>query len=628
MKQSILPPHGGCGLINRIVPELERDQLMKEAENYPVYRISDADLSVFYRMADGALSPLEGPMDQAEFNQVLDQEVIERDGKKYAWSIPLAFPIYKEEAQKLEKGTTVAVENEKGELIGTLEINDVYPFDKKKYNETVYGTNRNDHPGARIFNDDPRDYLLGGKIWALPQPRNSNFGQYMLSPLETRVLFEKKGWERIVGFQTRNALHRAHEYAMVHAAERLTREGYFTGTVLNPLVGATKSDDIPADVRMRTYEALIEDRWIGYGDKDEELWKSKGYELDDQMLLVGLDMKMFYAGPKEAVMHAIYRQNYGFTDIVIGRKHADAPFDDGTPIWGDFDAHEKFDQLKGELHIQPVKVGFAAFFKEINRVGLISEFEPKGYHTVFISGKEVRRTLKSGEDVDERILRKPVGDILKDYFLSANGGASEGDKKKSTNVVWHDTVIGKSQREKKNGHKGVVVWMTGLSGCGKSTIATALQKRLFEMDAQVFILDGDNVRHGLNGDLGFSPEDREENIRRIGEVAHLFAEAATIAITSFISPYKKDRERARKLNEEGDFIEIYVKAPLSICEKRDPKGLYKKARQGVIPEFTGISAPYEEPDNAELVIETDKLDVEQSVDKIIEHFKNNGILFK
>jgi adenylyl-sulfate kinase len=221
-----------------------------------------------------------------------------------------------------------------------------------------------------------------------------------------------------------------------------------------------------------------------------------------------------------------------------------------------------------------------------------------------------------------------VGDILKDYFLSANGGASEEDKKKSTNVVWHDTVIGKSEREKKNGHKGVVVWMTGLSGCGKSTIATALQKRLFEMDAQVFILDGDNVRHGLNGDLGFSPEDREENIRRIGEVAHLFAEAANIAITSFISPYKKDRDRARKLNEQGDFVEIYVKAPLSICEKRDPKGLYKKARQGVIPEFTGISAPYEEPENPELVIETDKLDVEQSVDAIIEYFKSKGILLK
>lgn len=626
MKHSLLPPHGGCGLINRIVPELERENLMHEVKDYQIYQISNSDLSIFYRMADGALSPLTGPMDEKIFNRVLDEEVIESHGEQYAWSIPLAFPIHKSDAEKLSKGETVAVENENGEFVGTLEITDIYPFDKKKYNETVYGTNRNDHPGARIFNEDPRDYLLGGEIWAFPQPKDPGFGRYMLTPAETRNLFTKRRWEKVVAFQTRNALHRAHEYAMVYAAEQLTKEGYFTGTVLNPLVGATKSDDIPADVRMKTYEALIEGKWIGYGDKDEELWQSKGYDLDDEMLLIGLDMKMFYAGPKEAVMHAIYRQNYGFTNIVIGRKHADAPFDDGTPIWGDFNAHQKFDQLNGKLEIQPVKVGFAAYFKEINRVGLISEFQPKGYQSVSISGKEVRKKLKNGEDVDERILRKPVGDILKAY-LSSNGEASVEDKKKSTNVVWHDTVISKKEREKKNSHKGVVVWLTGLSGCGKSTIATELEKKLFDMHAHVFILDGDNVRHGLNGDLGFSPEDREENIRRIGEVAHLFAEAGVIAITSFISPYRKDRDRARNLNEKGDFIEIHVTAPLSICEKRDPKGLYKKARQGVIPEFTGISAPYEEPENAEITIETDKLSVEESVDKIIGYFHNHKVLF-
>jgi sulfate adenylyltransferase len=626
MTKDLLPPHGGCGLVNRIIPELERENLANKAKDYNVYKISDADLSVFYRIADGALSPLSGPMNQDEFNQVLDEEVIERNGQKYAWSIPLAFPIYKAEADKLNKGETVAVENEKGEFIGILEISDIYPFDKEKYNNTVYGTNRNDHPGARIFNEDPREYLLGGNIWAFPQPRDPNFGQYMLTPAETRNLFKKRGWEKIVAFQTRNALHRAHEYAMVYAAEQLTREGYFTGTVLNPLVGATKSDDIPADVRMRTYEALIEGRWIGYGDKDEELWQSRGYDLDDEMLLIGLDMKMFYAGPKEAVMHSIYRQNYGFTNIVIGRKHADAPFDDGTPIWGDFDAHHKFDELNGKLDIEPVKVGFAAFFKEINRVGLISEFQPKGYQSVSISGKEVRKKLKSGEDVDERILRKPVGDILKAY-LTSNGEERAEEKKKSTNVVWHDTVITKQEREKKNGHKGVVLWLTGLSGCGKSTIATELEKKLFDMDANVFILDGDNVRHGLNGDLGFSPEDREENIRRIGEVAHLFAEAGVIAITSFISPYRKDRDRARNLNEKGDFIEVHVTAPLSICEERDPKGLYKKARNGTIPEFTGISAPYEEPEDPEITLETDKLNVQESVDKIIGYFKEKGILF-
>jgi sulfate adenylyltransferase len=410
--------HGGNGLINRIVPEVERGNLKKRCCN-KTYTISDADLSVFYRIADGVLSPLEGPMNSEEFNRVLDSEQIIRRNKIYAWTIPLAFPASDEESASFCAGETVAVQNSNGEFIGTLTVEDVYPFDKNKYNHVVYGTERTDHPGARIFNDDTRTMLIGGKIWALPQPKDPRFGKYMLSPLEVRALIQSRGWERAVAFQTRNALHRAHEYALIYAVETLTREGYFTGAVLNPLVGATKSDDVPADVRMHTYEAMLENRVFGADDLDLELWQSKGLDFEDNLVLVGMDMKMFYAGPKEAIMHSIYRQNYGFTNIVIGRKHADAPYDDGSAIWGDFDAHEKFDQLNGELLIQASKVGFAAFFTEINRVGLIEEFKPRGYHTVFISGKDVRNRLQSGEDVDERIMRKCVGDVLKEFYTGA-----------------------------------------------------------------------------------------------------------------------------------------------------------------------------------------------------------------
>jgi sulfate adenylyltransferase len=617
-------PHGGNGLICRMLPEMERDRILFETKRMKTYSISDADLSIFYRIADGGLSPLEGPMDANAFHQVLEKEYIERNGVKYAWTIPIAFPVAKCDAEQLKKGETVAVKNSQNEIIGTLEIFDIYPFDKDRYNQSVYGTDRKDHPGARIFNDDPREYLLGGGIWSLPQPKDPNFGPYMLTPLEARALFDERGWERIVAFQTRNALHRAHEYALIWSVENLTRQGRFTGAVLNPLVGATKSDDVPADVRMYTYEAMIQARVFGEGDFDTDLWKEKKLDFEDHLLLIGLDMKMFYAGPKEAIMHAIYRQNYGFTDIVIGRKHADAPYDDGSPIWGDFDAHEKFDQLKGGLLIQPAKVGFAAYFEEINRVGLIDAFQPKGYHTVFISGKEVRKKLQSGEDVDQRIMRKCVADILKAFYQNKKEGKSE--KQKSANVTWHDTGIKKQDREEKNHHRGVVLWLTGLSGCGKSTIATVLQSRLFDIGCQVYILDGDNIRHGLNGDLGFSPEDREENIRRIGEVAHLFAEAGLIAITSFISPYRKDRDRARKLNKDGAFIEVYVQAPLEVCESRDPKGLYQKARDGIIPEFTGISAPYEEPKKPEILLETDKLSVEQSVERVLNYLRDNRII--
>jgi len=619
MHSPSLEPHGGKGLINRVIPEIARERIELDSERKS-YVISDADLSVFHRIADGTLSPLEGPMDSDAFNRVLEEEVIASDGRKYAWTIPISFPVSREDAENLDTGETVFVKRNDGVIIGMLEISDIFPFDKDRYNRSVYGTERKDHPGARIFNSDPRDYLLGGKIWAFKQVHDARFSRYMLSPLQARNLFRERGWERVVAFQTRNALHRAHEYALLYAVERITREGSLTGAVLNPLVGATKSDDVPADVRMHTYEALLKAGVFGEGDRDEKLWASAGYDFADELVMIGLDMKMYYAGPREAVMHAIYRQNYGFTDIVIGRKHADAPFDDGTAIWGDFDAHEKFDNLNGELLIQPARVGFAAYFKEIERVGLISEFKPRGYQPLFISGKEVRRKLQNGEPVDQRIMRREVADILTRFYSSETS-----EEKKSSNVTWHDTGIEKEDRESRTGHRGAVLWLTGLSGCGKSTVATAVQRKLFETGHQVYILDGDNVRHGLNGDLGFSPEDREENIRRIGEVAHLFADAGLITITSFISPYIKDRDRARKLNPEGDFVEVYVKAPLSICEKRDPKGLYQKAREGVIKDFTGISAPYEEPENPEIVIETDRMNVEECADRIVGYLRENGI---
>lgn len=616
-KDKPILPHGGCGLINREVLGFEGPGQQTKLAKAKSYIISRSDLSSFYRIADGGLSPLEGPMAEEEFNQVLDEEVIIRNDKRFAWTIPIAFPISKSNAGKLKVGETIAVRKVNGEVVGILEISSIYPFDKAKYNNIVYGTERIDHPGPRIVIDDPRDYLLGGKIRSIPQPKNPTFGRYMLSPKESRELFLKNKWERIVAFQTRNALHRAHEYTIVHAMQKLTREGFFAGAVLNPLIGETKSDDIPADIRMKTYEALIEHKILGHGDKDDKFWESVGYDLLDQLILIGLDIKMFYAGPKEAIMHAIYRQNYGFTDIIIGRKHADAPFDDGIAAWGDFDAHHKFDSLHGELLIKPVKIGFAAFYEELGRVGLVANYKAKGYRMISIAGKELRKKLQNGEVIDERIMRKPIAQILIEYYRNKE------DKKavKSRNLTWHNTGMTKSDRETTNRHKGAVIWLTGLSGSGKSTIAVDLQAQLFERGCQVFILDGDNIRHGLNKDLGFSPADRAENIRRIGEVAKLFAQAGFLVITSFISPYWKDRDAVRKILPQGDFLEVFVKAELAVCEKRDPKGLYKKARAGEIKEFTGISAPYQEPENPEIIIDTESATKEICAKHIIEYLE-------
>jgi sulfate adenylyltransferase len=192
--------------------------------------------------------------------------------------------------------------------------------------------------------------------------------------------------------------------------EALLRAGHNAGAVLNPLIGETKGDDVHADVRMHTYEALIEARGIGEGDSDAKLWSSRGEQVADRVVLLGLDIKMFYGGPKEAVMHAIYRQNYGFTDIVIGRKHADAPYADGSPIWGDFDAQEIFGKLGGDLKIQPLKVGFAAYYESAGRVELMEAHPDE--KPVFISGKDVRKSLLDGKEVDPRIMRPTTSRIL------------------------------------------------------------------------------------------------------------------------------------------------------------------------------------------------------------------------
>jgi sulfate adenylyltransferase len=398
--------------VNRNVSPEEAADFRSRLAGRPTLKVSDADLSTLYRLGDGGLSPLTGPMDRSTWDRVLAEEVILQGGKRYAWTIPLAFPALDEEARRLKPGETAGLVNGQGELVGSLAVRDVYPWDKATYVRSVYGTDRWDHPGGRMVESDPRTHLVGGEVRVLPQPRNPHYGQFVLSPTQTRKLFHQKDYRRVVAFQTRNPLHRAHEYALVAGLERLTRAGYFTGAVLNPLVGETKGDDVDAVTRMRTYQALIESKALGQGDQDEELWNKVGVPISDRILLLGLDIKMFYAGPKEAIMHAIYRQNFGFTDIVIGRKHADAPFEDGKDIWDGLAAQRKFDELKGELFIQPVKVGFAAYYEELGRVGLVDEYGPRGYKQVSISGRELREKLRAGELPDPRVMRPETARIL------------------------------------------------------------------------------------------------------------------------------------------------------------------------------------------------------------------------
>jgi sulfate adenylyltransferase len=409
----LIAPHGGLSEpVCRTVSEQERDAFLAEAGALVKVPVSSADLSTVYRFGDGTLSPLTGPMNSHVYHQVLDECCVISNGQKYAWTIPMAFPITADLAKTLKPGQKVALTAPGGEIVATVELNDVYAWPKLKYLRSVYLTDRIDHPGADmvIKGEAANSHLIGGEIRVLPQPRNPSFGKYVLTPREVRKTLAAKGWNAVVAFQTRNPLHRAHEYALVHGLEVLLREGHNAGACLNPLIGEVKGDDVNAEIRMKTYEKLITDRALGDGDSDASLWGPRGESVPDRVILMGLDIKMFYGGPKEAVMHSIYRQNMGFTHLVIGRKHADAPFANGESIWGDFDAQEIFKKLGGDLKIKTINVGFAAYYESVGRVDLMERHKDEKPWS--ISGKDIRATLQRGEQVDPRIMRPSTSAIL------------------------------------------------------------------------------------------------------------------------------------------------------------------------------------------------------------------------
>jgi len=410
----LVPVHGGLDApISRTVPLSRRKQFLAEAADLPKVEVNRADLSTVYRIADGTLSPLSGPMDEETWHDVLEHDAIDFGFRRYAWTAPVSFPVTDAEAGRLRVGHSAALVHE-GQIVAIVRVSSVFAWDKAKHVQRFYGTTRTDHPGGHMIMDDPRSTLIGGELWALPQAVDPEYAEFVMSPRQARTLIAERRWERALAFQTRNPLHRAHEYALVAGVERLTRDGVFAGVVLNPLIGELKGDDVPARVRMRCYRTLHERQLLGEGDKDEALWRERGYDLPEVFELMGLDIKMLYGGPKEAIMHAIYRQNLGFTDIVIGRKHADAPYDDGTAIWGDFDAQEIFDNLRGDLRIRPCNIGFAAYFESAGRVDLMDSHPQE--KPVTISGSKIREMLTKGEHPDRRILRPEIADILIGYY--------------------------------------------------------------------------------------------------------------------------------------------------------------------------------------------------------------------
>lgn len=632
-----IPPHGGASqALAREVSAAVAQELLAEHAHAPTIALSDADLLVVRRFGDGTLTPLSGPMTKEDHDRVLDEERIIVGGRSFAWGIPLTLPVTEQEKGPLKVGTTAILVDRFGNRLAALRISDIYRWEKPRFIKAIYGTTREDHPGARAVFLDARDWLVGGDLQVFPAARPTDIiGRHVYTAAESRARLTKSGWSAAIACHATGALSRAQEYALVHAVEKQARLGIRAGVVLNPIFGATDNEPFPPTVRMRTFVALKEQRLLGREDAEREVWERAGRSITDCLEVAAIEMKCFHAGPREALMHAIYRQNHGYSHMVVGRRYADAAFENGAQIWGDSEAQKKFENLAGELLIAPINIGFAAYFEELGRVGLIEEHAEKGWKPITASPALLNEKLVAGEMPDTRLMRAETSAALlqgenpsatiADKIQQRPSPRSSDDLRVIGNLKWHDHTVTRDMREHLNHHRGCTVWFTGLSGSGKSTIANEVAAKLHERGVHTYVLDGDNIRMGLNKGLGFSAEERIENIRRIGEVAKLFSDAAIVNLSAFISPFRADRALARSLQPDT-FIEVYIKADLATCERRDPKGLYRKARAGEIANFTGIDSPYEEPEKPEVVVDTSQHDIDACAEAVVEYLEANAFI--
>jgi sulfate adenylyltransferase len=479
----------------------------------------------------------------------------------------------------LKKASEAALHDPSGRFWGVLRVESIFRRDPLFEAVNVYGTQRADHPGVAYLLSRPR-LLVGGGVTVLPLPELP-FAQYRLTPAELRERIRALGWRTVAGFQTRNPIHRAHEHLTKLALE------VTDGLVIHPLVGETKGDDVPASVRFRIYETLV-----------------SRYYPRERTILAAFPAAMRYAGPREALFHALVRKNYGITHMIVGRDHAGV---------GDFyhptAAQEIFDTFSPEeLGVTPLKFDPTFYCRRCESIASSRSCPHEATSRLQLSGTRVRQILAAGGRLPPQFTRPEIAEILREHYGHAAPEPRAADTPKARGG-------------------GFVLWLTGLSGAGKTTLATALTQEL-AAEKLVEVLDGDEVRTHLSKGLGFSKEDRDTNIRRIGWVARTLARNGVAVITAAISPYRDARNEARQLARESGvpFIETYVYAPLSTLVERDVKGLYRKALAGEIAGFTGVSDPYEAPENPEITVDSSKQTLTESVDIVLDYLRDEGLL--
>jgi len=553
------------------LPASEVEDEKQAAREYASWDLTERQLCDIELLLNGAFSPLDGFLNKDDYNSVVETMRL-KSGT--LWPIPITLDVTEDFAKDLKSGDKIALRDLEGVILATLEVGDVWTPDLDAEAKGVYGTTDNNHPAVNFLKNIGNPVYVGGSLKGVESPTHYDFKHLRDGPGELRERFRKLGWRKVVAFQTRNPMHRAHQEISFTAAREVE-----ANLLIHPVVGMTKPGDVDHFTRVRCYEHVL-----------------KRYPEQTTMLsLLPLAMRM--GGPREALWHAIIRKNYGCTHLVVGRDHAGPGKDsNGEDFYGPYDAQELLKEHEEELDISMVPFRMMVYAENKAQYILFDDATDED-NVLNISGTELRRRLQEGLDIPEWFSFPDVVDELR-----------------KTHPPRHK--------------QGFTVFFTGLSGSGKSTIANALMVKLMEMGGRpVSLLDGDIVRKNLSSELGFSKEHRDLNIRRIGYVASEITKNGGIALCAPIAPYTVTRRAVREMIKPlGGFVEVHVSTSVEVCEQRDRKGLYALARAGKIKEFTGISDPYEVPERAEMVIDTVDISPDLAAHRILVKLEAMGFI--
>ncbi|NIZ08537.1 bifunctional sulfate adenylyltransferase/adenylylsulfate kinase [Pseudooceanicola sp. HF7] len=548
-------------------------KLKVEAADLVSWDLTPRQICDLELLMNGGFAPLKGFLTEADYDGVVENM---RTADGTLWPMPITLDVSEEFASKLEEGQDIALRDQEGVILATMTVTDNWTPNKSKEAEKVFGADDEAHPAVHYLHNTAGNVYLGGPVTGIQTPMHYDFRARRDTPNELRAFFRKMGWRKVVAFQTRNPLHRAHQELTFRAA----REAQ-ANLLIHPVVGMTKPGDVDHFTRVRCYEAVLD----------------KYPASTTTMSLLPLAMRM--AGPREAVWHGLIRKNYGVTHFIVGRDHAGPGSNSaGEDFYGPYDAQELFKEHEEEMGIEMVPFKHMVYVEERAQYEPNDEIEDKDNVTILnISGTELRRRLAEGLEIPE--------------WFSFPEVVAELRKTKPPRAK-----------------QGFTVFLTGFSGSGKSTIANAVMVKLMEMGGRpVTLLDGDIVRKNLSSELGFSKEHRDLNIQRIGYVASEITKNGGIAICAPIAPYAATRRIVREgIEQYGAFVEVHVATSIEECERRDRKGLYKLAREGKIKEFTGISDPYDVPKNPELSIDTEGTDVDNCAHQVILKLESLGLI--